>query len=154
MNKIAEMRKSKGISQIELAKELHIAQNTLSQYENEVRRPTPRIIRKIADFFDVSPNYVLGLPEPPKDDEVSCKFSLSKVTKIESLDSDSQVNMYLSLGWRLLHVGQVSEYREDRTGYSEIVYTLGWFGDPKDTLQNGLAEDGDEQYNELGFDGI
>ena len=61
MNKIAELRKRNGISQSELAAQLGIAQNTLSQYENEVRKPTVRIIERIADIFGVTTNYVLGI---------------------------------------------------------------------------------------------
>ena len=62
MNHIADIRKAHGLSQSQLASQLGIAQNTLSQYENGIRTPTKRIISNISKMFEVTENYVLGYP--------------------------------------------------------------------------------------------
>lgn len=56
MNRIAELRKKSGLSQSELAAKVGIAQNTLSQYETNLRNPKHDIILKIADALHVFPH--------------------------------------------------------------------------------------------------
>lgn len=126
MNRIAELRKKHNLSQTELANTLNIAQNTLSQYENELRTPSSRIVLALSDLFGVTPNYLLGEPEPeaPKD------YALQSVTRILQETDITRINLYLRKGWRLLHVGEDSVRYSDGTGYSHIMHTLGWFGDP------------------------
>lgn len=69
MNKINELRKSKGLSQTALANELGISQSTLSYWERGDYEPDNDSLIKIADFFNVSTDYLLGrtdTPNPPK----------------------------------------------------------------------------------------
>ena len=60
MNRIKELRKSKGLSAQKLADKLNIAQSTLSQYENEKREANYDTLKKISQYFDVSIDYLLG----------------------------------------------------------------------------------------------
>lgn len=148
MNRIAELRKTHGLSQTELAKQLGIAQNTLSQYENEYRTPTSRVIMNIAKIFDVSTNYVLGYPEPSKKSNDS-SFSLSNVTKVEQAYSTDQVNILISLGWKILHIGVEASTYGDGTFSSGTVFTLGWYGDPSEARFFIPEPAGDEYTNYL-----
>ena len=59
-NRIAALRKKAGMSQSELAKILSVAQNTLSQYETGKRDIDSNMISRIAQFFHVSMEYLLG----------------------------------------------------------------------------------------------
>lgn len=58
--RIKEQREIKGLSQKELAIEMGVKQNTISQYENNIKRPSYEILILLADFFDVSIDYLLG----------------------------------------------------------------------------------------------
>lgn len=60
MNRIKYLRAEKGISQNELAKALGLTQQAISAYENGLREPDLETLQKIADFFDVSLDYLLG----------------------------------------------------------------------------------------------
>lgn len=60
MNRIAELRKQRGLSQVELAGKVGIAQNTLSQYETGIRMPTWQISQSLAALFGVSIGYLMG----------------------------------------------------------------------------------------------
>jgi len=60
MLKLKELRKLRKISQKELANQLGFAQNTLSQYETGMHQPDNVTLMKIAEFFDVSVDYLLG----------------------------------------------------------------------------------------------
>ncbi|MCR1953326.1 helix-turn-helix transcriptional regulator [Clostridioides mangenotii] len=58
--KISYLRKERKLSQRELAKELNIGNSTLAMYELEKREPDFNTLQKIADYFDVSTDYLLG----------------------------------------------------------------------------------------------
>ncbi len=60
MNRIAELRKLNKISQADFGKAMGVAQNTISQWERGAREPDLTTLKKIADYFSVSLDYVLG----------------------------------------------------------------------------------------------
>ena len=66
MFKLKELRKKNHISQVKLALEMNMAQNTISQYENEVRQADYETLIAFADYFDVSVDYLLGRTDNPK----------------------------------------------------------------------------------------
>ena len=61
--KLKELRKEKGISQLKLAMDLSVNQNTISRYETEERQADYETLIKIADYFNVSIDYLLGRTE-------------------------------------------------------------------------------------------
>ena len=64
--RLKEIRKNKGISQLKLAIELNTNQNTISRYETGEREPGINELIKIADYFNVSIDYLLGRTDNPK----------------------------------------------------------------------------------------
>lgn len=60
------LRKQKKISQLKLALELNTNQNTISRYETGEREPGLKELVKIADYFNVSVDYLLERTENPK----------------------------------------------------------------------------------------
>lgn len=58
--RLKELRREKGISQIKLSMDLNTNQNTISRYENKSREAGYEMLIKIADYFDVSIDYLLG----------------------------------------------------------------------------------------------
>ena len=64
--RLKELRKTKHISQVKLSMEMNIAQNTLSQYETGVREPDLGTLRQLADYFDVSVDYLLERTDNPQ----------------------------------------------------------------------------------------
>ena len=68
--RLKELRKKKGISQLRLATDLNTTQNTISRYETGEREPGIDELIKIADYFNVSVDYLIGRtnkkdPYPP-----------------------------------------------------------------------------------------
>ncbi len=64
--RLKNLREDTDTPQQVLADYLHIKQNTYSQYENEKRQlPIPVLIR-LARFYGVSTDYILGLTDNPK----------------------------------------------------------------------------------------
>jgi len=61
--RLKEIREEKGLSQRELAKLLNIDKSTVAKYETGERSPDADMIVKLADFFDVSTDFLLGRKE-------------------------------------------------------------------------------------------
>lgn len=60
MNRLRFLRNEKGESLEKIAKYLNVTMQTISNYENEKRDMTPDTILKLADYFEVSIDYLLG----------------------------------------------------------------------------------------------
>lgn len=57
--RLRELRKRRGISQLKLAMDLHINQNSISRYETGEREADYKTLIAIADYFHVSLDYLL-----------------------------------------------------------------------------------------------
>ena len=57
---IKELRKEKNISQQVLANSIGVSQKAIDFWERDVNEPKASYIVKLADFFDVSADYLLG----------------------------------------------------------------------------------------------
>lgn len=64
--RLKELRKRAKISQLKLAIDLNTNQNTISRYENMEREADYEMLIKIADYFDVSIDYLLGRTDEEK----------------------------------------------------------------------------------------
>ena len=63
--RLKEIRSSKGISQLKIAMDLNMNQNTISRYETGEREPGINELIKIADYFNVSIDYLLERTNNP-----------------------------------------------------------------------------------------
>ena len=61
--KLKELRKQRKISQIKLAIDLNMNQNTISRYENMERQADYQTLIRFADYFNVSIDYLCGRSE-------------------------------------------------------------------------------------------
>ncbi|EAD0431851.1 XRE family transcriptional regulator [Listeria monocytogenes] len=61
--RLAELRKKKSFSQYKLAEELGFSRGQIANYEQGTREPDYQTLLKIADFFNVSTDYLLGREE-------------------------------------------------------------------------------------------
>lgn len=57
------LRESKGLGQVELANKLGVSKAVISLWENGLREPTMSSLVVIAQYFDVSIDYLVGLEE-------------------------------------------------------------------------------------------
>ena len=59
--RIKELRLAHGMTQVELAHELSVSKQCVSNWENNNIQPSVDMLVKIASFFSVSTDYLLGL---------------------------------------------------------------------------------------------
>jgi transcriptional regulator with XRE-family HTH domain len=70
--RIAAARKSKGLTQKELAERLDLATGTIQQYELGKRRPDVDVLKSIANIMDVSVDSLVRTDEPDDEYEMIC----------------------------------------------------------------------------------
>ena len=58
--RLKELRRKRKISQLKLAMDLNMNQNTISRYETLEREADYETLIRLADYFDVSIDYLLG----------------------------------------------------------------------------------------------
>ena len=68
-NRILELRKERNMTQMSLSTSIHVSQETISAYKTGRHDPTAENLIRIANFFQVSVDYLLqrraaGLPSP------------------------------------------------------------------------------------------
>ena len=63
--RLIQLRKNRGISQIALAKEIGVSSRIYQEYEYGKSEPKMSNLVSIADFFDVSLDYLTGRTDTP-----------------------------------------------------------------------------------------
>lgn len=64
--RLKELRKARNITQLKLAMDLNMSQNTISRYETGEREAGYKELIAIADYFDVSVDYLLERTDTPE----------------------------------------------------------------------------------------
>ena len=64
--RLKALREKRGISQLKLAMDLDMNQNSISRYETGAREADYKSLIKFADYFDVSIDYLLERTDNPK----------------------------------------------------------------------------------------
>ena len=64
--RLKKLREGFGISQAKLAEELHSTQSSINRYENGQSQPTVALLRRYADYFDVSMDYIFARTDKPQ----------------------------------------------------------------------------------------
>lgn len=90
-HRLAALRKSKGLTQVELAKLLGVSQRVITYYENEATRPPTQLLPKVAQVLERSIDELLGsaavevAAPPPKN-----KRFLKRLEVLENLPVQDQ----------------------------------------------------------------
>lgn len=64
-SRLKDLRTSRNLTMESLAKDLDTTRATISNFENEQRKPSLDMIIKIADYFQVSVDYLVGRTDDP-----------------------------------------------------------------------------------------
>jgi HTH-type transcriptional regulator, competence development regulator len=101
--RIAELRKELKLSQYALAEKLGFSRGKLSNYEQGTREPDYETLEEIANFFEVSTDYLLGRTD--QRDGVINKTDKSKINEYNPLDEINKM---------------VKEYGIEQMGFFDI----------------------------------
>ena len=65
MRRLKELREKRAISQLKLAMDLGLTQNSVSRYESGTREADYKTLIALADYFNVSIDYLLERTDSP-----------------------------------------------------------------------------------------
>ena len=88
---LKKLRELKGISQRELGKQVNIANTMISRYEREEAEPNIETLIKLADFFNVSVDTLIGHNANIVDLRVVSKNQRFAIEKIANTLTDEQI---------------------------------------------------------------
>jgi transcriptional regulator with XRE-family HTH domain len=95
-NRIRNLRESENIQQNEFAKKIGVSNVVLSRYESGERKPDYETLEKIADYFEVTTDYLLGRTDSKKSDwnsklpELTAKDEKDIAKKLENILSEME----------------------------------------------------------------
>jgi len=64
-NRLAMLRKQKRYTQLKVAMDLNLSQNSISRYEDGTREMNYSLLIRFADYYGVSIDYILGRTDEP-----------------------------------------------------------------------------------------
>ena len=65
-NRLRELREARGYTQLKVALDLNLNQNSISRYENGSREAGYDMLIRFADYYNVSIDYILYRTDSPK----------------------------------------------------------------------------------------
>lgn len=100
MNRISELRKEKHLHQVGLAVKINVSQYTISAYETERQHPSSDMLIRLADFFNVSIDYLLGRSDIryTADNFTESKLSALEIKLLNSFRELSKEKQQQALG--------------------------------------------------------
>lgn len=116
--RLKQLRKEKKVSQKTLADTLFISQQAIAKWESDKSSPNPETVRKIAEYFNVSTDYLLEVDSenkkaPPQSDGT---FD-PELTEKDELDISKRLNAVLedlgSTGEALMFDGEPLELDDE-----------------------------------------
>lgn len=67
--KLKKLRTAKGLTQVQFSKEFNISSGTIAMWETGKRMPDTDMLKRIANYFDVSIDYLLDNKKSPQSNE-------------------------------------------------------------------------------------
>ena len=75
MNRLKELRDEKKVSMAQIARDLNVPYTTYVNYEKEEREPNSEMLIKLANYFNVSIDYIIGRSSVRKDSDNTSSIS-------------------------------------------------------------------------------
>lgn len=92
--RIKLLREELGLKQEELAKALSVSPSAIGMYERNLREPNNELTLKIADYFNVTVDYLLGKSEIRNPEELKkVRFANAGGLNTEGLDEEDMLEL-------------------------------------------------------------
>lgn len=86
-------RKSKRLSQVDLAKRTDLLPSAVSHFENGRRSPSFDNLRKLADALEVTVDYLLGRAQEPKSSDLVAEQLFRDFERMSTADQEALAKM-------------------------------------------------------------
>ena len=82
--RLKNARKSRNLSQEEVALELNISRSNISKYENEELEPNLQTLKELCKIYETSADYIIGLVHKPMTTEIIQQNNATTIININS----------------------------------------------------------------------
>lgn len=89
-NRLRELRKEKNVNQQKLSNYLGYGYTAIANYESGRNEPSIDTICKIADYFDVTVDYLIGHEDNPKRVDAISKAESELIMRFRNMDNEDQ----------------------------------------------------------------
>ena len=128
MQNLKKLRLERKLSQQKLAEQFGITQQAIYNYENGITEPDIYMLKRMADFFHTSIDYLVGrIEDPASYDEQRILVEIN-----EKADTKKQVNRYAMYSMYLLY-GKLSKDMQERI--SGMIEEIAALQSEKDKMQ-------------------
>ena len=114
--RLRRLRKQKGLTQSQLGKIINVSKVSISGYESGERTPDTDNLRRLADFFDVSTDYLLGRTDNPSSNvvkESEAKYdALSEIRKLTDKHGIDHLFFYDIEKWKAMGPEEIKQLDE------------------------------------------
>lgn len=108
--RIKILREKRGLIQAILATELGITQQTLSKYEKDVNIIKIDVLKRLAEYFNVTTDYLLGLSDVKRDLTGQLKISETLDEYYDLIEVYKKLDRYdQELVWSILQIVRKNE---------------------------------------------
>lgn len=113
-SRIKQLRKKRGLIQEVLAAELGVTQQMLSKYERDITLIKVDILKKIAVYFNVTTDYLLGVSDVKRDLQDQIKMSETLDEYYDLIEVYKELDQYdQEMIWSIIqNVKKTSEKRK------------------------------------------
>lgn len=92
--RIKKLRKEKNLTQVELSKIIGVTTSMVGMYETDARKPSYEVLLKIAEYFNVSTDYLLGKEDDYKINTIAAHHDGENFTE-EELEEIEQFKEFI-----------------------------------------------------------
>lgn len=113
-NRLKNLRKNRGLIQEILAAEVGITQQMLSRYEKDISIIKVDILKKFAEYFNVTTDYLLGLSDTKRDLSGQIKVNEALDKYYDLIEVYKKMDDYdQEMIWSIIQtIGKVSQKRK------------------------------------------
>lgn len=91
--RLTRLRKSRGLTQVELAEQMGLIQSLISDYENDKLRPHGEMVARFALTLEVSTDELLGVKPSKLNGRKPSRKVLRRLERIEALPAHQQATL-------------------------------------------------------------
>ncbi|MCX8047296.1 MAG: helix-turn-helix transcriptional regulator [Anoxybacillus gonensis] len=105
------LRKRRNLTQKDLADRFNVGESTIGMYERDEREPSFEFVKQLADFFNVTTDYLLGRtddPNPPESDNEELG-TLARINQLIKEYGIEQMGFFDIEKWKHLSEEEIEE---------------------------------------------
>ena len=95
--KLKEARKSKKLTQKELAEKCEVKTNVFGHYENDRNYPTVEVLKKICTELDISADWLLDIPDKKTKENIPLTIKEQAINEMMTYCEENKINKFHEL---------------------------------------------------------